>query len=52
LVPAPQQGWRRLPTEWQLDRRERVARNLDQQAAKTGLAYHTLIRAARRKLES
>ena len=54
LVRALQQGWFRLPTEWRKsapDRLERVARSLDGQAAKTGLAYHNLIRAARRKLE-
>jgi hypothetical protein len=55
LVPASQQGWYRLPIEWREsapDRLEWVARALDQQAAKAGLAYHTLIRAARRKLEN
>jgi hypothetical protein len=55
LVRAPQQGWFSLPIEWRSsapERLERVATILDAQAAKTGLAYHTLIRAARRKLES
>jgi hypothetical protein len=55
LVPAPQQGWYRLPIQWREsapDRLERVAGVLDQQAAKVGLAYHALIRAARRKLEN
>jgi hypothetical protein len=54
LVRGPQKGWFRLPIEWHEsspDRLERVGRSLDKQAAKTGLAYHALIRAARRKLE-
>jgi hypothetical protein len=33
------------------ERLERVARSMNEQAVKTGLAYHELIRAARRKLE-
>lgn len=55
LVRAPQRGWFRLPPEWREsapERLEQVARALDEQAVKTGLAYHTLIRAARRKLEN
>jgi hypothetical protein len=54
LVRAAQNEWRCLPVEWREsapDRFARVAQSLDKQAAKAGLAYHTLIRAARRKLE-
>jgi hypothetical protein len=55
LVRAAQNAWRCPPIEWREsapDRFERVAKSLDGQAAKTGLAYHNLIRAARRKLEN
>jgi hypothetical protein len=54
LVRAAQNEWRCLPVEWREsapDRFERVAKSLNEQAAKAGLAYHTLIRAARWKLE-
>jgi hypothetical protein len=55
LRPVPgQEGWYCLPTEWRdsaPERHRRVAEVLDQQAAKVGLAYHELIRAARRTLE-
>ena len=54
LVRAPQHSWYQLPTEWRdsaPERLERVARTMNEQAVKTGLAYHELIRAARRKLE-
>jgi hypothetical protein len=49
-----QEGWYSLPWEWQQhapDRLERVWKSLDDQAVKVRLAYHELIRAARRKLE-
>lgn len=54
LVRAAQNEWRCLPVEWRKsapDRFERVAKSLDEQAAKAGVAYHILIRASRRKLE-
>jgi len=50
-----QQGMYSLPIEWREsapDRLCKVADSLDQQAAKTALAYHELVRAARKKLEN